>query len=158
MTQKRELHQMLPIGKRLKNSKPKPKHYDCPEGYAYIETITGCTRIRVLLDSGSNIFLINQNLVKNLNIPYETPQTALPILTFEGTNASYGAKHFTHTILLEIGRNGHRTHISCEIASAGKYYLIITFGWWHNEYPPITHRTPKDMGVHRHKVSEPRGR
>ena len=64
MTQKRKLHQTLPIGKRLKNSKPEPKHYDSPEGYAFIETITGRTRIRVLLDSGSNIFLINQNLVK----------------------------------------------------------------------------------------------
>ena len=81
-----------------------------------------------------NIFLINQNLVKNLHIPYETRQTALPILTFEGTNASYGGKHFTHPILLEIGRNGHRSHISCEIASAGKYDLIIPFGWWHNEH------------------------
>ena len=143
MTQKRKLHQTLPIGKRLKNSKPKPKHYDCPEGYAFIETITGRTRIRVLLDSGSNIFLINQNLVKNLHIPYETRQTALPILTFEGTNASYGGKHFTHPILLEIGRNGHRSHISCEIASAGKYDLIIPFGWWHNEHPLSHIEDPK---------------
>ena len=98
---------MLPIGKRLKYFKPKPKHYNCPEGYAYIETITGRTRIRVLLDSGSNIFLINQNLVKNLHIPYETRQTALPILPFEETNASYEGKHFTHPILLEIGQNEH---------------------------------------------------
>ena len=90
MTQKRRLHQTLPIGKRLKATKPKPKHYDCPEGYASVETIKGRTRVRVLLDSGTNIFLININLVKNLHIPYETRQTALPILTFEGTNASYG--------------------------------------------------------------------
>ena len=102
MTQKRKLHQTLPIGKRLKNSKPKPKHYDFPEGYACIKTITGWTRIQVLLDSGLNIFLINQNLVKNLHIPYETRQTALPILNFEGTNASYGGKHFTQPILLDI--------------------------------------------------------
>ena len=105
MTQKGRLHQTLPIGKRLKATKPKPKHYDCPEGYAYFETIKGRTRVRILLDSGSNIFFINQNLVKNLHIPYETRKTALPILTFEGTNASYGGKHYTHPILLEIGRN-----------------------------------------------------
>jgi len=24
--------------------------------------------------------------------------------------------------------------ISCEIANAGRYYLIIPFGWWHNEH------------------------
>ena len=35
----------------------------------------------------------------------------------------------------KIGRNGHRSHISCEIASAGSYDLIIPFGWWHNEHP-----------------------
>ena len=126
--QKRRLHQTLPIGKRLKATKPKPKHYESPEGYAYIETIKGRTRVRVLLDSGSNILLINQKLVTNLHIPYETRQTALPILTFEGTNASYGGKQNTHPILLEIGRNGHQSHISCEIASAGKYDLIIPFG------------------------------
>ena len=135
MTQKRRLHQTLPIGKRLKAINPKPNHYDCPEGYAYVDTIKGRTRVRVLLDSGSNIFLINQNLVKNLHIPYETRQTALPILIFEGTNASYGGKHYTHPILLEIGPNKHRSHISCQIASARKYDLIIPFGWWHNEHP-----------------------
>ena len=133
--QKQTLHQTLPIGKRLKPTKPKPKHYDCPEGYAYVETIKGRTRVRVLLDSGSNIFLINQNLVKNLHIPYETRQTALPILTSEGTNASYGGKHYTHPILLEIRWNGHRSHISCEITSPRKYDLIIRFGWWHIEHP-----------------------
>ena len=103
----------------------------------------GHTRIRVLLDTGSNIFLINQNLVKNLHIPYETRQTALPILTFEGTNASYRGKHYTHSIQLEIGGNGHRGDISCEIASAGKYDLIIPFGWWHNEHPLSNIEDPK---------------
>ena len=143
MTQKRRLHQTLPISKRLKATKPKPKHYDCPEGYASLKSIKSRTRVRVLLDSGSNIFLINQNLVKNLHIPYETRQTALPILTFEGTNASYGGKHYTHPILLEIGREGHRSDISCEIASAGKYDLIIPFGWWHNEHALSNMGDPK---------------
>ena len=135
MTRKRKLHQTLRVGKRLKHSIPKPKHYDCLEGYAYIEAITGRTRIRVLFDSGINIFFINQNLVKNLHIPYETRETALPILTFEGTNASYRGKRFTYPILLEIGRNEHRSHISCKIASAGRYDLIIPFAWQHNEHP-----------------------
>ena len=134
MTQKRKLHQRLPIGKRLKNFKRKLKHYEYPEGYAIIETITGCTHIRVLLDSGSNILLTRENLVKNLHIPYETQETAFPILTFEGTNASYGGKHFSNSILLEIRRHRHRSHISCEIASPRKYHLIIPFGWWQNEH------------------------
>ena len=107
MTLKRKPHQTLPIGRRLEATRPKPKQYKCPEGHAYIETIKGRTRIKVLWDSRSNIFSINQNLVKNLHIPYETRQTVLPILTSEGTNASYGGKHYTHPILLEIGRKGH---------------------------------------------------
>ena len=65
------------------------------------------------------------------------------ILTFERTNASHGGKHYTHPILLEIVRNGHRSHISCEIASAGKYDLIIPFGWWHNEHPLSNIGDPK---------------
>jgi len=40
-----------------------------------------------------------------------------------------------HPILLEIGANGHRSMIFCEIANAGRYDLIIPFGWWHNEHP-----------------------
>ena len=111
--------------------------------YTYVETIKGHTRVRVLLDSGSNIFLINQNLVGDRHIPNETRQTALPILTFEGTNTSYGGKQYTHPSLLEIGRNGHRSHISCEIASAGKYDLIIPFGGWHNEHPISNIGDPK---------------
>ena len=95
------------------------------------------------MDLGSIILLINKNLVKNLHIPYETRQTALPILTFEGTNASYGGKHYTHPILLEIARNAHRSPLSCEITSAGKYDLIIPFGWWHNEHPLSNIGDPK---------------
>jgi len=36
---------------------------------------------------------------------------------------------------LEIGGNGHRSIISSQIANAGKYHLIIAFGWWHKEHP-----------------------
>jgi len=46
-----------------------------------------------------------------------------------------GEIYFTHLILLEIGANGHRSMISCEIANAGRYDLIIPVGWWHDEHP-----------------------
>jgi len=38
-------------------------------------------------------------------------------------------------IQLEIGTNGHTTMVSCEIAVAGKYDMIIQSGWWHHEHP-----------------------
>jgi len=34
-----------------------------------------------------------------------------------------------------MGANNHRTLISCEIANAGRYDLIIPLVWWHNEHP-----------------------
>ena len=126
---KRKRMSTLPIGKRLQTRIPKPLHYDCPKGPAYIEAAGKRIRIRVLLDSGSNIFLINKDLVEHFNIPYETRQKALNILAFDGEVNTSGGKHFTHPILLEIGNNSHRTSISCEVAAAGKYDLIIPFGW-----------------------------
>ena len=130
MNNKRKQHSILAVGKRLQTKIPKPAHYNCPEGPAYIEAAGKRIHIRVLLDSGSNI-LVNKDLVEYFDIQYETRQKALNILAFDGEVNTSGGKHFTHPILLDIGKNGHRTHISCEVASAGKYDLIIPFGWWH---------------------------
>jgi len=135
MNNKRKNTNTLAVGKRLQTSIPKPTHYNCPEGPAFIEAAGKRIRIRVLLDSGSNIFVINRDLVNHFKIPYETRQKALNILAFDGEVNASGGKHFTHPILLEIGINGHRTNISCEVAAAGKYDLIIPFGWWHREHP-----------------------
>jgi len=51
------------------------------------------------------------------------------MLAFNGEIHSSEGKHFTHPILLKIGNNGHCMSISCEVAVAGKYILIILFGW-----------------------------
>ena len=93
----------LLIGKRLRTSVPKPSYYDCPAGPAYIEVAGKQIHIRVLLDSGSNIFLINKDLVKHFDIAYETQTKALNNLAFNGEIHSLGGKHFTYLILLEIG-------------------------------------------------------
>jgi len=47
-----------------------PERYNCPEGHAHIYILGKRYRIPVLLDSGSNIFLINEQLVEDLHIPY----------------------------------------------------------------------------------------
>jgi len=125
---KRKRNDTLPFGKRLRTQVPNPSHYECPEGPTFIEAAGKQISIRVLLDLGSNIFLINKDLVKHFDIPYETRHKALNILAFDGEVNSSGGKHFTHPILLEIGKNSHRIHISCEVATAGKYDLIIPFG------------------------------
>ena len=144
MNSKRKQNSILAVSKCLQNKIIKPTHYNCPEGPAYIEAAGKRIHLRVLLDSGSNIFVINKDLVEYFDIPYETQQKALGVLAFDGKVNTLGEKHFTHPILLDIGKNDHRTHISCEVGSVGKYDLIIPFGWWHKEHPISNIDDPKE--------------
>jgi len=88
----------------------------------------------VLLDSGSNIFLLNEKLVNQFEIPYEVRRKVIDIVACDGVVASSGGKKYSHPITLEIG-NGHRSTVSAEIAAAGQYDLVIPFGWWYKEHP-----------------------
>jgi len=75
----------LPHGDR----RPRPpisKHYECPQGWAYLETGGTRLQIRLLLDSGSNIFLLNEKLVHQFEIPYEVPQKAIDMVAFDGVD------------------------------------------------------------------------
>jgi len=65
----------------------KPKHYSSPEGKAFIEVKGRKHVISVLLDSGSNIFLMNQNTARWLEIPTEARDSPLKITTFDGETA-----------------------------------------------------------------------
>jgi len=78
---------------------------------------------------------MNQDTARRLEIATEARDSPLKITTFDGETAPIGGIFYTHPILLEIGANGHRSMISCEIANAGRYDLIIPFGWWHDEHP-----------------------
>ena len=104
MSLKRKTNTDLAIDKWLKTVIPKPERQACPEGNAHIIVNGRRSQIRVLLDSGSNIFLINAKIVKECNIPYATRKNATTILGFDGNKATSGGKHFTHPIVLEIGK------------------------------------------------------
>jgi len=104
----------------------KPKPYACPEGKAFIEIKGRKHAISVLLDSGSNIFLMNQNTARPLEILAEAPDSLLKITTFDVETAPTRGIFYTHPILLEMSANGHRSMISSEIASAGRYLLNHT--------------------------------
>jgi len=123
----------LPHGKGRPRP-PIPKHYECPEGWAYLETGGNRIRIRVLLDSVLNIFLLNEKLVYQFEIPYKVRQKVIDIVAFDGVVASSGGKKYYHLITLEIG-NGDGSTVSAEIAAAGQYDLVIPFGWWYEEHP-----------------------
>ena len=120
--------------------KPSLKHYDCPDGSAFLFISDKRHKIKVLLDSGSNIFLLNQKTAASLKIPYQVRETPLQITAFNGEISSTGGKYYSHPIKLEIGTNGHTSMVSC----AGKYDMIIPFGWWHQEHPIKNIETPPE--------------
>jgi len=128
--------------KRIKN-KPNPQHHEYPEGNAILVISEKRQKIRVSLDSGSNIFLENQNTARTLKVPYEIRENSLKIIAFNGEVSSTGAKYHSHPIPLEIGTNGHTTMVSCEILEAGKYDIIIPFWWWHHKHPIKHIETPE---------------
>ena len=81
-----------------------PHRYDIPEGHAHIYILGKRYRIPVLLDSGSNIFLINEQPVKDLHIPYHSRADAVQIQGFTGEGISSGGSHFTKPLYLEMGQ------------------------------------------------------
>jgi len=130
-------------GPKRTKIKPNPQHSECPEGNAILVISDKQHKIRVLLDSASNIFLLNQNTARTLQVPYEIRENPLKITAFNGEVSSTGGKYYSHPIQLEIGTNGDTTMVSCEIADAGKYDTIIPFGWWHHEHPIKNIETPE---------------
>ena len=130
------------LGPKRTKLKPNPKHYDCPEGSAFLCVLDKRHKIKVLLDSGSNIFLLNKKTARSLKIPYEIRETPVENTAFNGEISSTGGKYYSHPIQLEIGTNGHTSMVSCKIADAGKYDMIIPFGWWHQEHPIKNIETP----------------
>ena len=73
-------------------SKPvkKPKHYACAEGKAFSEIRGQKEGIKVLLDSGSYIFLMNRDTARPLDIPTEARDSRLKITTFDNKTAPTG--------------------------------------------------------------------
>jgi len=62
---------------------------------------------------------MNQDTAQRLEITTEAKDSPLKITTFNSDTAPPGGMFYTHPIQLEIGANGHRIMISCEIANAG---------------------------------------
>ena len=132
---KRKQPSAKPSSKRKETIAQETQRYQCPEGDAQIYVFGNPYRIPVLLDSGSNIFLINKTPVQDLNIPYESRTDTIPIQGFTGETITMGGSHYTYPLYLEIGQNHHLSLVSCEIAPAAKYGMIIPFSWWYQKHP-----------------------
>jgi len=142
-----------PQPKRTKPN-PSPEHYECPEGNVFIVISDKRHKIKVLLDSGSNKFLLNQNTAGTLKVPYNIRENPLKITPFNSEVSSRGGKYYSHTIQLEIGTNGHTMSVSCEIGEAGKHDMIIPFGWWHHEHQIKNVETLEKCGFEHTKGGE----
>ena len=129
-----------------------PQHYECPEGNAILVISDKRHKIRVLLDSGSNIFLLNQKTARTGKVSYEIRENPLKITAFNRKVSSPGGKYYSHPIQLEIGTNGHTTMVSCEIADVVKYYMIKPFEWWHHELPIKKYRNAGEMVLQTRQV------
>jgi len=79
---------------------PHPQHYECPEGNAILFKSDKRYKIRVLLDSGSHILLLNQNTAGTLKVPYAIREIPLKITVFNGEGSSTGGKYYSHPIQL----------------------------------------------------------
>jgi len=101
-------------GPKRTKYKPNPQQYKCPEGNAILVISDKRHKIRVLLDSGSDIFLLNQSTARTLKVPYEIREKPHKITGFKGEVSSTGGKYYSDQIQLEIGTNGHTTMVSCE--------------------------------------------
>jgi len=130
-------------GPKRTKIKSNPQHYECPKGNAILVISDKRHKFRVLLDSGSNIFLLNQNTARTLKVRYEIREKLRKITAFNGEVFSTGGKYYSHLIQLEIDTNGHTTMVSSEIADAGKSDMIIVFGWCLHEHPIKNIETPE---------------
>jgi len=75
-------------GPKRTKIKPNPQHYEYPEGNAILVISDKRHKIRVLLDSGSNILLLNQKTAGTLKVPYEIRENLLKITAFNGEDSS----------------------------------------------------------------------
>jgi len=69
--------------KRTKH-KPTPEHYECPEGNAFLVVSDKRHKINVFLDSGTNVFLLNQNTARTLKVRYKITKNLVRITVFNG--------------------------------------------------------------------------
>src|SRR6201747_2698826 len=118
-----------PSGKRRKLIAPEPTLYQHLEGHAHIRVAEKRFRIQVLLDSGSNVFVINEKLVQELEIPCATRQDPNKITRFAGIPVQSSGTKYTTPLKLQKGKNHHITEVSCEVAPTNRWGMIIPYGW-----------------------------
>jgi len=91
-------------------------------------------RVRVLLDTGCSIPLINQRTVEKLGIPLQRHNLAIPIENFTGQLVEGAGGYYTKPLLLRHRR--YVTRESFEVAPMEEGTDIFLPFWWIAKHPP----------------------
>ena len=84
--------------------------------------------IKVLLDTGSSVAILSEQIAKNYRIPIAKRPSTRPIQDYVGQNVPGVGEHFTSPLL--IRHNKHFDRVSFEIAPLAKEYDAILPCWW----------------------------
>src|ERR1700710_1375236 len=102
---KRKQTKAEPSGKQRKLIAPEPTLYQHLEGHAHILIAGKRFRIQVLLDSGSIVFVINEKLVQELEIPCKTRRDPNMITGLAGIPVQTSGPKYTTPLKTEIRQN-----------------------------------------------------
>jgi len=90
--------------------------------------------VRVLLDTGCSIPLINQRTVEKLRIALLRHNSAIPIENFTGQTVEGAGQYHTKLLLLQYRR--HVTRESFKVSPMEEGTDIFLPFWWIAKHPP----------------------
>src|SRR6266849_699159 len=101
-----------------------------------LQTPRGNQTVQALFDTGSNVFVLDQNWATTHSIFQVQRQSQLNIPGFAGQKEASAGKAFTPHLQLSIG--SHTMSISCELATLEPGIQLIILGGWFLVQHPIT--------------------
>src|SRR6266849_1403421 len=150
--QKRKATSTNPTNKRAKFLEP--VIYNRLIRPVQLTTPNGNQTVQALFDTGSNVFVIDQNWATTNSIFQVQRQHQLNISGFAGQNEASAGKAFTPHLQLSIGI--HTTSVSCELATLEPgVHLIIPGGWFLVQHPVTFH--DQSVQVQTHECHSPPG-
>ena len=94
-----------------------------------------CTKLDVLLDSGTNAIFIDKTWAEKHKVPLMPLQNPIPVYNMDRTWNSPGS--ITHAVVLIVEFQGHHKKITAEVMDLGKNSSILGFSWLKCHNPDI---------------------
>jgi len=99
-----------------------------------LSTKTQDHRVRILLDTGCSIPLLNQKTAERLGITLQKHNQIIPIENFMGQPVEGAGQYYTESLLLQ-----HRWHVTrerFEVSTMEEGIDIFLPFWWITKHPP----------------------